>query len=129
MKQNQKKLTGQNESRLTRRGLMGLMGSAGFASALGMPVPFAGNLASGLLPVALADDGTFGKDGLTLLGDRPLNMETPPHLLDDKITPGNRLFVRNNGIPPELDDERGQKLETYHRRRGGQPVRAFYRRP
>lgn len=90
---------------LSRRSMLGLVGSAGVASALGMPVPFAGNLASGLLPVALAEDGTFGKEGLTLLNDRPLNMETPPHLLDDRITPGNRLFVRNNGIPPELDED------------------------
>ena len=42
-----------------------------------------------------------GKDGLTLLNDRPVNAETPPHLLDDAIPPTNRHFVRNNGIPPE----------------------------
>ena len=92
-------------SSLSRRSMLGLVGGAGVASALGMPVPFAGNLSSGLLPVALAEDGTFGKEGLTLLNDRPLNMETPPHLLDDRVTPGNRLFVRNNGIPPELDKD------------------------
>jgi len=50
--------------------------------------------------VALAQEhGGHGKDGLTLLNDRPLNMETPPHLLDDKITPANRFFIRNNGLP------------------------------
>ena len=42
----------------------------------------------------------MGKDGLTLLNDRPVNAETPPHLLDDAITPTARHFIRNNGIPP-----------------------------
>ena len=42
-----------------------------------------------------------GKDpGLVLLNDRPLNAETPAHLLDDDVTPASRLFVRNNGEPP-----------------------------
>ena len=44
------------------------------------------------------------KDKLTLLNDRPINAETPPHLLDDAITPTPRHFVRNNGIPPDLSD-------------------------
>ncbi len=38
--------------------------------------------------------------GLTLLNDRPLNIETPAHLLTHKITPASHLFVRNNGVPP-----------------------------
>jgi len=74
-----------------------------FANALGMPIPFLNKLGAGLIPIALAQEASdnYGKDGLTLLNDRPLNMETPPHLLDDRITPANRFFVRNNGIPPE----------------------------
>ncbi len=45
-----------------------------------------------------------GKDpGLVVLNDRPINMETPPHLLDDALTPGSRFFVRNNGNPPTID--------------------------
>ena len=53
------------------------------------------------------------KDGLTLLSDRPLNMETPPHLLNDAITPARRMFVRNNGLPPILstDDIANWRLE------------------
>ncbi|NNE38186.1 MAG: sulfite oxidase, partial [Gammaproteobacteria bacterium] len=38
-----------------------------------------------------------------VLNDRPINAETPAHLLDDEVTPGNRLFIRNNGIPPALN--------------------------
>ncbi|MDG1417975.1 MAG: sulfite oxidase [Maricaulis sp.] len=86
---------------LSRRNL--LTGAAAFTAALGLPIPFAGDLPAGFIPVALAQDvGTLAvaKPGLTLLGDRPVNMETPPHLLDDALTPNNRFFVRNNGQPP-----------------------------
>ena len=37
---------------------------------------------------------------LVVLNDRPINAETPPHLLNDKLTPNELFFVRNNGIPP-----------------------------
>ncbi len=86
----------------TRRNLLK---GASFAAALGAPIPFARFLPAGLTPTALAQDGIsaadFGKEGLAILGDRPLNMETPPHLLDDSVTPASRLFVRNNGVPPD----------------------------
>ncbi|GEQ96389.1 molybdopterin containing oxidoreductase [Iodidimonas gelatinilytica] len=36
-----------------------------------------------------------------ILNDRPMNAETPAHLLDDAITPISRHFIRNNGIPPQ----------------------------
>ena len=82
---------------------------AAFAAALGVPIPFLERLPSGLVPVALAQAGangaSHGKEGLVVLGDRPLNMETPPHFLDDRITPARRLFVRNNGMPPAEIDE------------------------
>jgi sulfite oxidase len=41
---------------------------------------------------------------LILLNPKPWNAETPPHLLDDSITPADQLFVRNNGIVPEEID-------------------------
>ena len=42
-----------------------------------------------------------GKPGLKVLSERPVNAETPAHLLDDAVTPAERMFVRNNGIPPD----------------------------
>ncbi len=42
-----------------------------------------------------------GKPDLRILSERPLNAETPAHLLDDAVTPVSRMFVRNNGIPPD----------------------------
>ena len=35
-----------------------------------------------------------------VLNDRPVNAETPPHLLDQEVTAADRLFVRNNGVVP-----------------------------
>ena len=59
-------------------------------------------LPKGIVPIVLADEAFTipGKDGLKILNNRPINAETPAHLLDDRITPVSRLFVRNNGIPP-----------------------------
>jgi len=69
--------------------------------ALGAEIVFANNLPKGLLPIALTD-GTLPEkhSELIILNDRPINAETPPHLLYDAITPNDKLFVRNNGIPP-----------------------------
>jgi sulfite oxidase len=42
------------------------------------------------------------KPELVLLDTPELNAETPPHLLDDDITPTARLFARNTGAMPLL---------------------------
>ena len=54
-----------------------------------------------------------GKPGLKVLSERPINVETPAHLLDDAVTPAERMFVRNNGIPPDTSaiDPLGWTLE------------------
>ncbi len=89
---------------LSRRGF--LSGGVGFglASLLRTTIPLARVLPAGLIPIALAESERgsvlVDKPGLRLLNDRPVNAETPAHLLDDEVTPAARLFVRNNGIPP-----------------------------
>lgn len=90
---------------LSRRALVGSAGTAAFAAALGLPIPFARFLPRGMTPVALAQDGLAGKQGLTILGDRPLNAETPVHLLDENVTSAAHMFVRNNGHTPSLTRE------------------------
>ena len=61
--------------------------------------------------VALAGESVIeGKDGLVVLNEQPLSAETPPHLLDDAVTPTARHFVRNNGIPPAGMDPAGWRL-------------------
>ena len=91
-----------------RRGFLRGAGLASMTALLGTAIPFSRSMPSGLIPVALAETleefKIEGKDGLTVLGDRPVNAETPAHLLDDAVTPTARHFVRNNGIPPERPD-------------------------
>ena len=91
----------------TRRKFLFGTGSAAMAAALGGPVVFANNFPKGLDPVGLDSQDPVdlvGKSGLRVLNDRPINAETPAHFLDDDVTPAQRLFVRNNGHPPRLDD-------------------------
>ena len=78
----------------------------GTVTAIGLAVPFVRWLPHGvnLIEPARAQDLLAGKNRLTMLGDRPLNAETPPHLLDDDVTPIARHFIRNNGKPPDAVD-------------------------
>jgi len=91
---------------ISRRGFLKDGGLGALALALGVEIRFAEWIPEGLVPLAYADEGEAfvlqGKDGLKVLGDRPVNAETPPHLLDDEVTPTSRLFVRNNGLVPDL---------------------------
>lgn len=95
---------GRKTDRLSRRGFVKGSGLAAMVAVLGASIPFARYMPGGLIPAALAQsDEPFsipGKSGLTVLNDRPINAETPAHLLDDSVTPASRLFVRNNGVPP-----------------------------
>lgn len=86
-----------------RRGFLKGVGLGVMTTMLGAAIPYHRNMPSGFIPVALADSGQKidGKSGLTILNDRPFNAETPPHLLNDSVTPTKHHFVRNNGIPPE----------------------------
>ncbi len=88
----------------SRRGFLKGSGLAAMSAVLGASIPFARYMPGGLIPAALAQsDESFyipGKSGLVVLNDRPINAETPAHLLDDLVTPASRLFVRNNGVPP-----------------------------
>ncbi|HSD70376.1 MAG TPA: molybdopterin-dependent oxidoreductase, partial [Woeseiaceae bacterium] len=111
-------LWGRSSDPLTRRGFLKGSGLAAMSAALGASIPFAEFMPGGLIPAALAQsDVPFaipGKEGLIVLGDRPLNAETPAHLLDDPVTPAKYLFVRNNGVPPEIEsiDVNGWVLEV-----------------
>lgn len=92
--------------RIGRREFIRNTSATSFAALVGMRIPYLSLLPAGLVPIALthAAQATIipQKPGLVVLNDRPLNAETPAHLLDDAITPAARMFVRNNGIPPQL---------------------------
>lgn len=80
---------------------------AGIVTVLGSDVVFAKNLPK---EIEILGEKAFidlpeGKNKeLMLLNDRPWNVETPPHLLGDEITPSDKMFIRNNGNLPENID-------------------------
>ncbi|MFT6284065.1 MAG: DMSO/TMAO reductase YedYZ molybdopterin-dependent catalytic subunit [Arenicella sp.] len=82
---------------------------------IGSEIVFARFMPAGFIPIAFAQTLTPflipGKDTeLVVLNDRPINAETPAHLLNDDVTPAAKLFVRNNGIPPQNVDIKGWTL-------------------
>ena len=95
-----------------RRDFLGRTGRLSLSALVGASIPFVRFMAAGLVPIALAEDNKIldmrGKEGLIVLNDRPINAETPAHLLDDEITPASRMFVRNNGIPPRVAESEAQ---------------------
>ena len=99
---------GRKTDPVSRRGFLRGTGLVAMSAAVGASIPFAKYFPQGLIPAALAQSNEpfqlAGKDGLAILNDRPVNAETPAHLLDDNVTPASRLFVRNNGIPPVAAD-------------------------
>ena len=87
-----------------------------FAATIGCEIPFWRNIPATILPIAWAGPSvlaTHEKDAnLVVLNDRPLNIETPAHLLDPDITPCSRLFIRNNGYPPNSQTHRNGVLKS-----------------
>ena len=81
---------------------------AGIASAIGAPVVFADTIPKNYVPLALQDPdpfSLFAKDKeMTVLNDRPWNIEAKAHLLNDAVTPNRYMFIRNNGILPKRID-------------------------
>lgn len=97
---------------VSRRGFLQKTGLATMVMAIGSQIPFFRNMPSGFIPLAFAetDKQTIlkGKEGLTVLNDRPINAEPPAHLLDDEFTPKEKHFVRNNGLPPDSQEKPDQ---------------------
>jgi sulfite oxidase len=88
-----------------RRDFIKLAGLGSLAALLGTDIVFA--LPENYLPVALENDPQtlFGKHkDLILRSNLPWNVETPAHLLDDTVTPEDKMFIRNNGLVPENID-------------------------
>ena len=89
------------QSRIRRRELL----TRSLVSAASMATVQVASFPSSLLADAVGPGNALKHEGMRVLNDRPLNMETPAHLLNDEITPADRLFVRNNGLMPLDADE------------------------
>lgn len=96
-------------SGISRRGFIGKSTLALFGTLLGSQMVYGRFFPAGVLPAGFVDaQGNSTLPGkhpeLKVLNDRPWNIETPVHLLDDAVTPADKMFVRNNGKMPENVD-------------------------
>lgn len=79
-----------------------------FATIIGTEIVFGKNMTHGYTPLALQSNDPyklFNKNKeMVVLNNKPWNIEAKAHLLDDKITPSSKMFIRNNGrIPEDID--------------------------
>lgn len=89
-----------------RRSFLRKSALGGLSLGLGMEVVFADHQPSGMSLLGMQDPyELFSKHpDMVLLNDRPWNMEAQAHLLNDIVTPAERMFIRNNGkIPQNID--------------------------
>ncbi len=112
---------------MNRRDFSKQLSLAGMTGLLGTSIVFSKNMPKGYWPIALQDPDPFSlfdKDKeMTVLNDRPWNIEAKAHLLNDKVTPNKYMFVRNNGRIPDtidvnswtltIDGEAIRKSKTY----------------
>jgi DMSO/TMAO reductase YedYZ molybdopterin-dependent catalytic subunit len=93
-------------SALKRRLFLKNSGIAALGVAFASDFAFADQGVSNQSLVLLGEnDALKGKSPeMTVQGDKPWNVESPVHLLDDRITPVEKMFIRNNGLVPEKID-------------------------
>jgi DMSO/TMAO reductase YedYZ molybdopterin-dependent catalytic subunit len=99
-------------SLFNRRGFLKKSTLATMAGMLGTKIALADHLPTGYLPLAFQEPNPMlikNKD-LIVLNDKPWNVEPPAHLLDDAVTPADKMFIRNNGLIPESIDVANWKL-------------------
>lgn len=72
---------------------------------MGAEIVFAHMMPEGYVPLALQDPDPFKmfakNKEMVVLNDKPWNIEAQAHLLNEKITSNQNMFIRNNGKIPE----------------------------
>jgi DMSO/TMAO reductase YedYZ molybdopterin-dependent catalytic subunit len=98
-----------------------------FTAIIGTELVFGSKILNGYTPLAIQESDPFKLFGkhkeMVVLNDKPWNIEAKAHLLDDKITPNSKMFIRNNGLTPEkinpkdwtliIDGESVETKKTY----------------
>nr|WP_298996990.1 sulfite oxidase [uncultured Allomuricauda sp.] len=112
---------------MNRRRFISQTSLTSLATLLGADIVFGHKIPEGYTPIALQDPDPFklfNKDTeMSILNNKPWNIEAKAHLLDEKITSNKYMFVRNNGLIPEnidaknwtltIDGESVSKSKTY----------------
>ncbi len=99
---------------MRRRKFLNRASLSALTLAVGAKIPYAANLNEDFVPVILDQNDPYTlfdkhKD-MVVLNDRPWNVEAQAHILDDNITPAEKMFIRNNGIIPKDIDIDSWKL-------------------
>jgi len=85
---------------MERRKFIQKTGLAALSTWIGTEIVFANKIPEGY-KLIFEDQTLPGKHpDMVVLNQRPWNIETPVHLLNDAVTPADKLFVRNNGLMP-----------------------------
>ncbi len=95
---------------MKRRSFLKKTGMSTLASVAGVHIVFASNIPEGYKLLAFQDPDPFKlfdlDSSMVVLNNRPYNIEAQAHLLDDKVTPNDKMFIRNNGlIPKEINTD------------------------
>ena len=95
---------------MKRRSFLKKTGRITLASIAGVPIVYAANMPKGYELLAFQDPDPFKMfdldSSMVVLNNRPYNIEAQAHLLDDNVTPNDKMFIRNNGlIPKEINTE------------------------
>lgn len=98
-----------NRRNFLKKSVLGVVGSV-LSSEIVYALP-KGYVPLGLHPLDNDKEALKGKSPeMVVLNDRPWNVEAPAHLLDDAVTPAEKMFIRNNGIVPETIDSKNWTL-------------------
>jgi DMSO/TMAO reductase YedYZ molybdopterin-dependent catalytic subunit len=84
-----------------RRGFLKKSVLGTLAGVIGTEVAFAAHIPAHYVPLALENALNGKHPDLMTLSDKPWVVETPAYLLDDEVTPFEKMFIRNNGVVPE----------------------------
>ena len=88
-----------------RRGFLKAGSLAAVTSLLDTNSVFAGRTPPYNLPLSFDVDPMADKNkNMVVLNDKPWNVEAQAYLLDDAVTPADKMFIRNNGLIPEQID-------------------------
>ncbi|MCM5662911.1 sulfite oxidase [Galbibacter mesophilus] len=99
---------------MDRRKFLGntLLTSAALAG--GGSLVYAHLMPEGYVPLMAQDPNPFEmfnkNKEMVVLNDKPWNIESLAHLLNDNVTPNSAMFIRNNGLIPENIDVDSWKL-------------------
>jgi len=99
---------------MERRNFIKKTALASLATLVGAEIVFGSNVLENYNLVALDETDPFKlfkkNKEMVVLNNKPWNIEAKAHLLDDKITPNEKMFIRNNGLLPENPDAKNWTL-------------------